>query len=155
MAFQVSPGVLVQETDLTNIIPAVSTSIAGAVLTAEKGPIDELTLLSSEKELVLNKNISPFQIYIANLNSDNPEVKETSDRIYSDLINSGYDVLFDDRDEGPGVKFNDYELSGVPVRIVISKRSLENSEAEILERGEENFKMIKIENIVKELANIL
>ncbi len=110
---------------------------------------------SSEKELVLNKNISPFQIYIANLNSDNPEVKETSDRIYSDLINSGYDVLFDDRDEGPGVKFNDYELSGVPVRIVISKRSLENSEAEILERGEENFKMIKIENIVKELANIL
>ena len=110
---------------------------------------------SSEKELVLNKNISPFQIYIANLNSDNPEVKETSDRIYSDLINSGYDVLFDDRDEGPGVKFNDYELSGVPVRIVISKRSLENSEAEILERGEENFKMTKIENIVKELANIL
>jgi len=52
MAFQVSPGVLVQETDLTNIIPAVSTSIAGAVLTSEKGPIDEVTLLSSEKELV-------------------------------------------------------------------------------------------------------
>jgi len=52
MAFQVSPGVLVQETDLTNIIPAVSTSIAGAVLTSEKGPMDEVTLLSSEKELV-------------------------------------------------------------------------------------------------------
>jgi prolyl-tRNA synthetase len=110
---------------------------------------------SSEKELILNKNISPFQIYIANLNSDSPGVKEVSDRIYSDLINSGYDVLFDDRDEGPGVKFNDYELSGVPVRIVISKRSLENSEAEILERGEENFRMIKIENLAKELVNIL
>ena len=52
MAFQVSPGVLVQETDLTNIIPAVSTSIAGAVLTSEKGPMDEVTLISSEKELV-------------------------------------------------------------------------------------------------------
>ena len=52
MAFQVSPGVLVQETDLTNIIPAVSTSIAGACLCAEKGPIDEVTLISSEKELV-------------------------------------------------------------------------------------------------------
>ena len=110
---------------------------------------------SSEKELVLNKNISPFQIYIANLNSDNTEVKEVSGRIYSDLIDSGYDVLFDDRDEGPGVKFNDYELSGVPVRIVISKRSLENSEAEILERGDKNFRMIKIENIDKELSNIL
>ena len=94
-------------------------------------------------------------IYIANLNTDNLEVKEASEKIYSDLINSGYDVLFDDRDEGPGVKFNDYELSGVPVRIVISKRSLENSEAEILERGEESFRMIKIENITEELANIL
>ena len=52
MAFQVSPGVLVQETDLTNIIPNVSTTIGAAVLAAEKGPIDEVTLLSSEKELV-------------------------------------------------------------------------------------------------------
>jgi len=52
MAFQVSPGVLVQETDLTNIIPNVSTTIGAAVLTAEKGPIDEVTLLSSEKDLV-------------------------------------------------------------------------------------------------------
>jgi phage tail sheath protein FI len=52
MAFQVSPGVLVQETDLTNIIPNVSTTIGAAVLSAEKGPIDEVTLLSSEKDLV-------------------------------------------------------------------------------------------------------
>ena len=54
MAFQVSPGVLVTEKDLTNIIPAVSTSSGGIVLTAEKGPIDEVTLISSEKELADN-----------------------------------------------------------------------------------------------------
>jgi len=54
MAFQVSPGVLVTEKDLTNIIPAVSTSSGGIVLTAEKGPIDEITTISSEKELVDN-----------------------------------------------------------------------------------------------------
>ena len=54
MAFQVSPGVLVTEKDLTNIIPAVSTSSAGIVLTAEKGPVDEITTISSEKELVDN-----------------------------------------------------------------------------------------------------
>ena len=51
MAFQVSPGVLVTEKDLTNVIPAVSTSSAGIVITAEKGPIDEITTISSEKEL--------------------------------------------------------------------------------------------------------
>jgi len=54
MAFQVSPGVLVTEKDLTNIIPAVSTSSGGIVICAEKGPIDEITTISSEKELVDN-----------------------------------------------------------------------------------------------------
>ncbi len=110
---------------------------------------------SSEKELVLNKHISPFQIYLVNLNSDNSEVKEVSNSVYSDLINSDYDVLFDDRDEGPGVKFSDYELSGVPIRIVISKRSIENSEVEILKRGEEDFNMVKIKDIIKELSKLL
>ena len=110
---------------------------------------------SSEKELVLNKHISPFQVYLVNLNSDNSEVKEVSNSVYSDLINSDYDVLFDDRDEGPGVKFSDYELSGVPIRIVISKRSIENSEVEILQRGEEDFNMVKIKDIIKELSKLL
>jgi len=54
MAFQVSPGVLVTEKDLTNIIPAVSTTSGAIVITAEKGPIDEITTISSEKELADN-----------------------------------------------------------------------------------------------------
>ena len=54
MAFQVSPGVNVTEKDLTNIVPAVSTSSGGIVITAEKGPIDEITTISSEQELADN-----------------------------------------------------------------------------------------------------
>ena len=52
MAFQVSPGVLVQEKDLTNIIPAVSTSIGAYALNSSRGPVGEVTLISSEQELV-------------------------------------------------------------------------------------------------------
>ena len=52
MAFQVSPGVSVTEKDLTNIVPAVSTTSGGIVMTAEKGPVDEITTISSEQELV-------------------------------------------------------------------------------------------------------
>jgi phage tail sheath protein FI len=52
MAFQVSPGVLVQEKDLTRIIPAVSTSIGAVAIQASKGPLDEITSISSEQELV-------------------------------------------------------------------------------------------------------
>ena len=52
MAFQVSPGVSVTEKDLTNVIPAVSTTSGGIVITAEKGPVDEITTVSSEKQLL-------------------------------------------------------------------------------------------------------
>ena len=52
MAFQVSPGVQVTEKDLTNVVPAVATSIAGIVLAAQKGPVDSITAIASEEELV-------------------------------------------------------------------------------------------------------
>ena len=52
MAFQVSPGVQVTEKDLTNVVPAVATSIAGIVMAAEKGPTDSITAIASEEELV-------------------------------------------------------------------------------------------------------
>jgi len=71
MAFQVSPGVLVTEKDLTNVIPAVSTSSGGIVITAEKGPIDEITTISSEKELVDNfgkPNASNFEEWFSAAN---------------------------------------------------------------------------------------
>ena len=52
MAFQVSPGVQVTEKDLTNVVPAVATSIAGIVMAAQKGPTDTITAIASEEELV-------------------------------------------------------------------------------------------------------
>ena len=52
MAFQVSPGVQVTEKDLTNVVPAVATSIAGIVMAAERGPTDTITAIASEQELV-------------------------------------------------------------------------------------------------------
>ncbi len=71
MAFQVSPGVLVTEKDLTNIVPAVSTSSGGIVLTAAKGPIDEITTISSENELIDNfgkPNASNFEEWFSAAN---------------------------------------------------------------------------------------
>jgi len=71
MAFQVSPGVNVSEKDLTNIVPAVSTSSGGIVITAEKGPIDEITTISSEGELaeVFGKpNASNFEEWFSAAN---------------------------------------------------------------------------------------
>ena len=52
MGFQVSPGVQVTEKDLTNVVPAVATSIAGIVMAAERGPVDQITAIASEEQLV-------------------------------------------------------------------------------------------------------
>ena len=67
MAFLVSPGVLVTEKDLTNVVPAVSTSIGGVVVVSEKGPMDEVTLISSEDEYVVylvNQMLTLLNIFL-------------------------------------------------------------------------------------------
>ena len=109
---------------------------------------------SSEKQLKFNNEIAPFEIYLASLNTDNVDVVEQSEKIYTDLLNSGFDVLFDDRNESPGVKFNDYDLSGVPVRIVISSRSLKNNEVEINNKINGNTQLINKENLIEFLKKI-
>ena len=109
---------------------------------------------SSEKQLKFNNEIAPFEIYLASLNTDNADVVEQSEKIYTDLLDSGFDVLFDDRNESPGVKFNDYDLSGVPVRIVISSRSLKNNEVEINNKINGNTQLINKENLIEFLKKI-
>ena len=109
---------------------------------------------SSEKQLKFNNEIAPFEIYLASLNTDNVDVVEQSEKIYTDLLDSGFDVLFDDRNESPGVKFNDYDLSGVPVRIVISSRSLKNNEVEINNKINGNTQLINKENLIEFLKEI-
>tara|TARA_B100000674_G_scaffold158487_1_gene126520 strand:- start:2478 stop:4115 length:1638 start_codon:yes stop_codon:yes gene_type:complete len=109
---------------------------------------------STEKQLKFNNEIAPFEIYLASLNTDNVDVVEQSEKIYTDLLDSGFDVLFDDRNESPGVKFNDYDLSGVPVRIVISSRSLKNNEVEINNKINGNTQLINKENLIEFLKKI-
>ena len=69
--------------------------------------------------------IAPFQVVVVPLNaSKSQRVKETAERLYNELLAAGVDVLLDDRDERPGVKFADSELIGIPHRVVVSERGL-------------------------------
>ena len=64
-------------------------------------------------------------------------MKETVDRLYADLTDAGVDVLLDDRDERPGVKFNDADLIGIPVRLTVSRRTVGQGLAEMKRRDAE------------------
>jgi len=82
--------------------------------------------------------IAPFQIVIVPINAPkSPAVRETAERIYAELLAAGVDVLLDDRDERPGVKFADTELIGIPHRVVIGDRGLTAGKLEYRHRRAE------------------
>jgi len=92
------------------------------------------------------KAIAPYQIIILPLGNDEI-VQEKSEEIYQNLKAEGWEVLIDDRNERAGVKFNDSELIGIPLRLTIGSRSLENGVVEAMIR-ENNEKMeIELENL--------
>jgi len=89
-----------------------------------------------ERGIIWNDVLAPFQIALVALRYENPEVREAADRLYEQLTEAGYEVLFDDRDKktSPGVKFADMALIGIPHRLVVSDKGLANGEVEYQER---------------------
>jgi prolyl-tRNA synthetase len=82
--------------------------------------------------------IAPFQIVIVPINAPkSPAVRETAERIYAELLAAGVDVLLDDRDERPGVKFADTELIGIPHRVVVGDRGISAGKLEYRHRRAE------------------
>jgi prolyl-tRNA synthetase len=104
--------------------------------------------MSDEKGIIWPKEISPFSIHLLSLGQD-----EAASSLYEELKNEGIEVLFDDRDVSAGEKFADSDLLGIPLRVVVSKRSLEDGGYELKERREEKGKIIKKENLVAEITN--
>ena len=108
-----------------------------------------------DKGLVWPMAIAPWHIYLCPLRLDNEEVKSKAEKLYVKLLAENFEVLYDDRDISAGIKLKDSELMGIPVRIVISPKTLENNEVEITirESGEKIF--VPFENLSKKLDEII
>ena len=79
-----------------------------------------------EKGIIWPANIAPFEVAIVPMNAHkSPKTLEAAEALYAELSAAGYDVLLDDRNERPGVKFSDLELTGIPHRIVIGEKGLD------------------------------
>ncbi|WP_372747107.1 proline--tRNA ligase [Litorivivens sp.] len=100
--------------------------------------------------------IAPFQLALVPLNMQKSEqVKEATEKLYRELTAAGIDVLMDDRNERPGVKFADIELIGIPHRIVIGDRGLDNGTLEYRHRRAENNEDIRLDDVVSFISNKL
>ena len=107
-----------------------------------------------EKGLCLPMPIAPFQIGLLKLGKSD-EVAEKAEQLYSDLQKAGLEVLYDDRDLRPGVKFADSELIGIPIRVVISDRSIKESQIEVKLRTGDDSENIPLDNAVSHLKNLV
>ncbi len=81
--------------------------------------------------IVWPRPLAPFELLLIALNPDDANVRAASESLYAELSARGVDVLFDDRDERPGVKFKDADLIGLPVRVVVGAKSLAEGKVEI------------------------
>jgi len=104
-----------------------------------------------EKGIIWPASLAPFDAHLVALSTDRPGVAEAADRLYADLRAAGVDVLYDDREESPGVKFNDADLLGMPLRITVSPRTLEKAAAELKGRRETEATLCPLERAAAEV----
>ena len=102
---------------------------------------------NDEKGIIWPENIAPYKVHLISL-----EQNDEADKIYDDLQKSGVEVLYDDReDKTAGEKFADADLIGCPVRIVVSKKTLEKNSVELKLRNEKDFKLAKLSEIINNI----
>lgn len=92
--------------------------------------------------------IAPFEVVITPANSSDTAQTQAAEKIYGELSSTGMDVLLDNRDERPGVKFKDADLIGIPYRIIIGKK-LKDGKVELYERASRESQDVPVDQIVK------
>lgn len=106
-----------------------------------------------DKGIIWPKSIAPFDIAIVPMNAHkSPRTVEAAEALYTELQAAGYDVLLDDRNERPGVKFSDLELTGIPHRIVLGEKGLDAGTFEYKGRNDAESINISKEALLAKLA---
>jgi prolyl-tRNA synthetase len=106
-----------------------------------------------EKGITWPISVAPYQVHLVTLGAArDARVAEESEALYRRLTDAGVDVLFDDRDESPGVKFTDAELLGMPTIATVSTRSLAAGGVEISERAIGDRRVVPLDDFVAELS---
>ncbi len=123
----------------------VSTRLIGALIMVH----------GDDRGLVLPPNVAPIQTIIVPIGKDNDLVKKISKEIENKLKENNIRVEIDERDNSPGWKFNEWEMKGVPIRLEIGERDLEQGEITIFRRDTLEKTRIKIEDVEKEVLNLL
>jgi prolyl-tRNA synthetase len=108
-----------------------------------------------DKGLALPKSAAPFDAYLMHVPGKTLDTRAEAEKIYNELQAAGISVLFDDRDERAGVKFNDADLIGCPLRITVGERGLQNGTVEVKERKAADSAQIQRKEISIHIKNLI
>jgi prolyl-tRNA synthetase len=109
-----------------------------------------------EHGIIWPAQIAPYHVHLVNLGRDaGEETTQIAEALYADLQAQGFEVLYDDRDERPGVKFKDADLIGVPVRITVSRRSLGQGGVEVKARAAGERTVVPLADLAGEIRRLL
>ena len=100
-------------------------------------------------------SIAPFEVELVPLNYEKPAVAEATTRLYAELKAAGVDVLLDDRNERPGVKFKDSDLLGIPVRVVLGEKNLATGQIELKRRTDEKATLVPVDAAMAEIKKAM
>jgi prolyl-tRNA synthetase len=101
-----------------------------------------------DKGIIWPRSIAPYLVEIVLISMASPQQVEAAERVYSMLTDAGFEVLLDDRDERPGVKFMDADLIGLPIRLTIGDKSLKDGKVELKARVQDKADLVPIDEIV-------
>ena len=109
-----------------------------------------------EQGIIFPAPIAPYQVHLVGLNLSDEEVCAVADRLYQDLWDRGIETLYDDRtDQAAGVKLNDADLLGFPVRLVVSPRNLRNGVVEVKRRREDQATTAPVDQVVGTVLQLI
>jgi prolyl-tRNA synthetase len=108
-----------------------------------------------DKGIIWPLSVAPYQVYLCPLSMEKPTILSTSEKIYQELQKADIQVLFDDRDDSPGIKFNDADLLGIPLRLTLSPRTLQSQSVEAKWRTEKEAQLLPLDNLVVRVKKFL
>jgi len=108
-----------------------------------------------ENGIVFPMPIAPFQVLILPVNVKNDLLRETADELYRELMTENIEVLYDDREETPGVKFKDADLIGIPLRVTLGEKNLKKGLVEIKKRRTGEILLVRKEEAISKVKEMV
>jgi len=108
-----------------------------------------------ENGMILPMPLAPFQVMVTLLNPKDDQVRETAEKLYQQLLDLNIEVLLDDRDERPGIKFKDADLVGIPLRVTVGARNLKEGNVELKVRKGGETSMVSLPDVALQLQQLV